>query len=110
MKNFVQRGSTLSLLVAAAVAAGEAVLVGKIFGIAVFDVPAGEVGEFETAGVYQLPVLPADVAAQGAPLYWDADDERLTVTAAGNTRVGVAVEAKAAGAAMALLKIDAVIA
>lgn len=110
MKNFIQKGQTLTLLAAAAVLAGQALLVGKIFGVAVADVAAGESGEFETAGVFELPVLATDVAAQGAILYWDAANSRLTTTAAGNTRVGVATEAKANGAATALIKIDAVIA
>ena len=109
MKNYIQRGNTLSLLVASVVAAGEAVLVGKIFGVAVADVAANDTGEFTTEGVFELPALATDVAAQGAILYWDADDKRLTTTAAGNTRVGVAAEAKANGAATAFLKIDAVI-
>ena len=110
MKNYVQKGSTLTVAVAAAVAAGEAILVGKIFGVAVAAVAAGEAGEFVTEGVFDLPILAADVVVQGAPLYWDADDKRLTIADAGNTRVGVATEAKAAGGATVPLKIDAVIA
>ena len=110
MQNFVQKGFTLTLLAAAAILAGEAMLVGKIFGVAVADVAAGESGEFQTEGVFELPVLGTDVAAQGAILYWDAVNKRLTTTAAGNTRVGVAVEGKANGAATAIIKLDSVIA
>ena len=109
MQNFIQKGHTLTLLVAAAVLSGGAVLVGKIFGVAVADVAAGEEGEFETQGVFDLPALGTEVAAQGAILYWDAVNGRLTTTAAGNTRVGVAVVAKANGAATASIKLDAVI-
>jgi predicted RecA/RadA family phage recombinase len=110
MKNFIQKGHTLTLLFAAGAVAGQAVLVGKIFGVAVADVAAGDTGEATTEGVFELPALGTDVAAQGAILYWDAVNSRLTTTAAGNTRVGVAVEAKANGVATALIKIDAVIA
>lgn len=110
MQNFIQKGGTLTLLVAAAVQSGGAVLVGKIFGVAVADVAAGESGEFETCGVFELPALVTDVAAQGAILYWDAANHRLTTTAAGSTRVGVAVVGKANGGATAQIKIDAVIA
>jgi len=109
MKNFIQKGLTLTLLAAAAVQSGEAMLVGKIFGVAVNNVAAGETGEFETEGVFELPALGTDVAALGAILYWDDANKRLTTTAAGNTRVGVAVEAKANGAATAIIKLDAVI-
>jgi predicted RecA/RadA family phage recombinase len=110
MQNFIQKGSTLTLLVAAAIQSGEAVLVGKIFGVAVTDVAAGESGEFDTTGVFELPALVTDVAAQGAILYWDAANHRLTTTAAGNTRVGVAVGGKSNGMPTASIKIDAVIA
>lgn len=110
MKNFIQKGNTLTLLLAAGAVAGQAVLVGKIFGVAVADVAAGDAGEVVTEGVFELPALGTDVAAQGAILYWDAGNSRLTTTAAGNTRVGVAVEAKANGAATAVIKIDEVIA
>lgn len=109
MKNAIQAGVTLSLLAAAAMLSGEAVLVGKIFGVAVANVAAGQQGEFRTEGVFELPALGTDVAAQGAILYWDAANKRLTTTAAGNTRVGVAVVAKANGPAVATIKIDAVI-
>jgi predicted RecA/RadA family phage recombinase len=110
MKNFVQNGMILSLVAAAAVNAGDGLLVGKIFGVAVANVAAGASGEFQTVGVFQLPALATDVAAQGAILYWDAANKRLTVTAAGNTRVGVAAVAKANGDATATIKLDSVIA
>ncbi len=109
MKNAIQKGVTLTLLAAAAIVSGEAVLVGKIFGVAMTNVAAGQQGEFETEGVFELPALGSDVAAQGAILYWDSVNKRLTTTAAGNTRVGVAVVAKANGPALATIKIDAVI-
>lgn len=110
MNNFVQKGHTLTLFAAAAVAAGAAMLAGKIFGVAVADVAAGESGEFETEGVFNLPVLTTDVVAQGAVLYWDDANDRLTTTAGALTRVGVATEAKANGVATVRIKIDAVIA
>lgn len=46
----------------------------------------------------------------GDVLYWDATNKRLTTTATSNTRVGVAVEAKAGGAATARIRLDGVIA
>lgn len=109
MKNFIQPGAVLTLLAAAVVLSGEAVLVGKIFGVALSSVAAGASGEFQTEGVHELPVLSTDVVTVGAPLYWDVANKRLTVTVASNTRVGVATVAKAAGGLTALLKIDAVI-
>lgn len=109
MNNFIQKGHTLTLVSAAAIAAGAAMLKGKIFGIAVNDVAASGSGEFVTEGVFELPALSTDTAAQGAILYWDDTNKRLTTTAAGNTRVGVAAEAKAAAATTAIIKLDAVV-
>lgn len=109
MKNFVQPGRVLTLISVGAILAGDALLVGKIFGVALSNVAAGASGEFQTEGVHELPALVTDVAAVGAPLYWDAVNKRLTVTAAGSTRVGVATAAKANGAATVAIKIDAVI-
>ena len=110
MNNYIQEGNTLTLVADAAIAAGEAMLKGKIFGVAVKNVAANEKGEFRTAGVFELPALGTDVAAECAIWYWDSGNKRLTITATSNTRVGVAVEAKAAGATTAIIKLDAVIA
>ncbi|SCU73552.1 conserved hypothetical protein [Cupriavidus necator] len=110
MKNFVQCGDTLTLPAPYAVNSGDAVLVGKIFGVAVAAVANGADGEFKTNGVFDVPALGTDVAAVGAALYWDSVNKRLTTTAAGNTRVGVAVAAKANGAATARIKLDETVA
>lgn len=109
MKNFIQPGSTVTMTLAYAVVSGQAVLVGKIFAIAVNSVAANTPGEFERTGVFLLPANLPDQAAQGVPLYWDAANARLTTTAEGNTRVGVAAEAKVANSDSASLLIDAVI-
>ena len=106
MKNFIQTGAVLTLLSVAAVQSGEALLIGKIFGVAVANVAAGATGEFQTEGVFELPTLSTDAATVGAILYWDAANKRLTTTAAGSTRVGVAVVAKVAGGTTATIKID----
>ncbi|MBN9475400.1 MAG: hypothetical protein ABS43_01760 [Bordetella sp. SCN 67-23] len=110
MQNFVQSGRTLTLPAPYDVASGGAVLVGKIFGIAVTDVASGAQGEFDTEGVFTLPVLGTDTAAVGAVAYWDATNKRLTTTATDNTRVGVFVAAKASAVAVGQIKVDAVIA
>lgn len=110
MKNFVQHGDTLTLTPPAAVASGEAILLGKIFGVAVAALLANVPGEFVTEGVFDLPALGTDTATVGAILYWDTANKRLTTTAAGNTRVGVAVAAKANGDATVRIKLDETVA
>ncbi|MCF1444490.1 DUF2190 family protein [Ralstonia nicotianae] len=110
MKNYVQQGDTLTLTAPYAVNAGDAVLVGKIFGVAITSIAAGADGEFVTEGVFDLPALGTDTPAQGAVLYWDSANKRLTTTATSNTRVGVATVAKAAGVATVRIKLDETVA
>ncbi|MGA3769663.1 DUF2190 family protein [Ralstonia pseudosolanacearum] len=110
MKNYVQQGDTLTLTAPYAVNAGDAVLVGKIFGVAIASIAAGADGEFVTEGVFDLPALGTDTPAQGAVLYWDSANKRLTTTATSNTRVGVATAAKAAGVTAVRIKLDETVA
>ncbi|AEI76546.1 hypothetical protein CNE_1c11910 [Cupriavidus necator N-1] len=110
MKNFVQKGDTLTLTPAAAVASGEAILVGKIFGVAVTAVAINTPGEFVTEGVFDITALSTDTASVGTVLYWDSTNKRLTTTSTSNTRVGVAVAAKANGDTTARIKLDETVA
>ena len=110
MKNYIQQGDTLTLTAPYAVNAGDAVLVGKIFGVAIASIAAGADGEFVTEGVVDLPARGTDTPAQGAVLYWDSTNKRLTTTATSNTRVGVATAAKAAGGTAVRIKLDETVA
>lgn len=107
MKNAVQMGSTISHTPAADRASGAATLIGVRVGVAVSAVPANTPGLFAVEGVYTLPKLAADNVAQGALLYWDAVNSRLTTTTAGNTQAGYAFEAAGAGVAVVDIKINA---
>ncbi|SEO04143.1 Predicted phage recombinase, RecA/RadA family [Paracoccus alcaliphilus] len=98
-KNFIQPGNTLTIPAPAGVLSGDVVIAGEIVGIAQGDAGAGEPCDVTTVGVWELPKVAADAVTVGAPIYWDADDSLATTTAAGNTRLGTAVEAAASGAA-----------
>jgi predicted RecA/RadA family phage recombinase len=97
MKNAISEGQTIDHAPAAARAAGAATLIGAVgngmLGVAVTDVGAGVSGVFRIKGVFELPKLTADVVAQGALLYWDNTNLRLTLTSASNTLAGRAFEA-----------------
>ncbi|MGT2507906.1 DUF2190 family protein [Cupriavidus basilensis] len=109
MKNFVQCGDTLTITAPYALNSGDAVLVGKIFGVAVANIANGADGEVITEGVFDVTALSTDTPAQGAVLYWDTVNKRLTTTSAGNTRVGVATVAKANGVTTARIRLDEVV-
>lgn len=107
MKNKIQDGKVLTLTAPYQRNAGEAALVGKIFGVAVNTVASGVEGEFETEGVFDLTKLTTDDVAQGVDLYWDNTNKRLTVTATGNTLVAKAVKAAGTSATTVLAKLNA---
>lgn len=107
MKNFVQHGEVIELVAAAAVASGAGVLVGTRLAVAETSAAIGESFAAKVLGVVTLPKLAADVVAQGAQLYWDDANKRLTTTAAGNTLAGFAFRAAGNGVATVDISINA---
>ena len=108
MKNFIQPGEQIEVTLAAAVASGEPMLIGSLFGVAV---KAGEIGEkvvFSLEGVFELTKVTADVMAQGAKVYWDNTAKKLTTTAMGNSLVGVAWAAAGNGDTKVQCRLDSV--
>lgn len=100
MKNYVQKGDTLTLTVAdvtdaVAISAGEGYLVGTIFGVAQHDVAVGASGEFAVVGVFDLDKVSAQAWTAGAAIYWDNSARNCTTTSGGNTLIGKAVQAAA---------------
>ena len=71
MKNFVQQGETLTIVAPYAVSAGQGVLVGSLFGIAVNDALIGASVEIRTEGVYEVAKTSALAISQGDALFWD---------------------------------------
>lgn len=96
MRNHVQPGNILTIPAPAAVASGGVVIAGSIIGIAAETVAAGEMVDVDVVGVFALPKVAADAVTLGAPIYWNATTKLATVTASGNTKLGVATEAAAA--------------
>jgi len=94
MKNFVQPGRTLTASAPiGGVLAGEAILVGSIFGIATGSALEATEVEITTEGVFVLPKATGEAWSFGDALYWDADTKKLTKTSTDNKRVGAAVAA-----------------
>lgn len=107
MKTGIVEGLTIEHAPAAARASDAATLIGTRLGVAVADVAANQVGVFRIEGVFELPKLSTDVVAQGALLYWDNTNLRLTTTASGNTLAGFAYAAAGSGVATVQIKINA---
>lgn len=97
MKNAVSTGSVISHTPVATVSSGAMVLIGTKVGVAVADIAAGVAGSVQMTGEFQIAKLSTDVVAQGAALYWDNTNKRLTTTAGGNTYAGYATGAAGNG-------------
>jgi len=98
MKNYVQPGNTITLAAPYAVASGDGLLVGAIFGVATGAAASGDNVEAGLVGVYDLAKAPSQAWSVGAKVYWDNTNRRCTTTASGNTLIGVATEAVPGGA------------
>jgi predicted RecA/RadA family phage recombinase len=95
MKNYVQKGDTLTLVAPYDVAAGQCALVGSLFGVALNDVKNTVSGEFRVKGVFDLAKVNAQAWTQGAAIYWSSSNKNCTTVSSGNTKIGVAVLAAA---------------
>lgn len=107
MKNAVSHGNVLSYTAAAAVASGAMVLIGTRVGVAIADIALGATGAVQVVGEFTISKLSTDVVAQGALLYWDNTNKRLTTTASGNTLAGFATAASGSGTGTVNIKINA---
>lgn len=107
MKNAVSMGLTIDHAPAAQRLAGAMTLIGVRVGVAVNDVAATVSGVFYVQGVFEIPKLSTDVVAQGAALYWDNTNLRLTTTSSGNTLAGYAFAAAGNGVATVQIAINA---
>jgi predicted RecA/RadA family phage recombinase len=96
MKNYVQKGDTLTLTVAdvtdaVAISAGDGYVVGSLFGVAQHDVAVGDSGEFAIVGVFDLAKVSAQAWTAGVAIYWDAAAGNATTSSGVNTLIGKAV-------------------
>lgn len=85
----VQSGDIITLTASRAVTAGQGMLQGATFGVALNDVANGATGEFMLEGVHTLPKVGAQAQAEGVAVFWDNVAFNVTTTSAGNTRIGV---------------------
>lgn len=99
-KNYVAEGHVLNYTNASGslIASSTPVLIGKRLGIAIADIPDGATGALAVEGIFTVAKLSTDTPSQGALLYWDATNSRLTTTASGNTQAGYAATAAGNGA------------
>lgn len=111
MKNYIQKGDTLTLIPAAAVSSGIGYLFGTgLFGVATADVASGVAGEFLTEGVVEIAKTSALAISTGDRLYWDATNKCVNKTATAQQCVGIAVADAANPSATVKMKLGAYVA
>lgn len=104
---FVQPGEVIDHTAGANIASGQVVLMGARIGVALKAIANGETGPMQVTGVFNIAKLSTDNMAQGALLYWDNTNSRLTTTASANTLAGFAAAAAAANTTSVNIKINA---
>lgn len=104
---FVQPGEVIDYTAGANIASGQVVLMGVLIGVALKAIANGETGPMQVTGVFNIAKLSTDNMAQGALLYWDNTNSRLTTTASGNTLAGFAAAAAGASTTSVNIKINA---
>lgn len=105
MKNFVQNGKMIEVTLAAVITSGTALLIGTLLGVAVTSGGIGDVINFQTEGVFDLPKA-AGAITVGAAVYWDDTAKNITTTASGNTLIGKCWVAAAGGDATVSVKLS----
>lgn len=109
MKNYVKPGEVLTLVAPYNVASGAGLLVGSIFAIASASAASGGTVEGVTVGVFDLLAEGAgsgQAFAIGEAVYWDDTAKRVTKTSTNNTKIGVAVAAKATADVVARVRLN----
>ena len=101
---YVMSGDVIDYVAGSAISSGQVLLIGARIGVALTAIASGAVGAVRMAGVFTIAKLATDVVAQGALLYWDNANSRLTVTVDANVLAGYA--AKAAGNGVTTVEIN----
>ncbi len=105
MTNAIQPGKHVAVTAPRAVASGEGVLVGSLFGIATAAALISTEVVIETHGVFSHAKTSAQAWSAGDPIYWD-DTNHVFDNVTG-TLVGVAVEAAANPSATGKVRLNA---
>lgn len=109
MKNFVSEGLALDFTApAGGVVAGVPLIIGALLVVPSTTAAEGERFSGWTEGVYEFDAAThatTQAWTEAQLLYWDDVAKKFTITATGNTKRGVAAEAKASTAATGKVKL-----
>ncbi|MEM6440047.1 MAG: capsid cement protein [Pseudomonadota bacterium] len=98
MRNYVQPGRTVTVPAPAALASGEGVQIGELFGVAATAAESGAAVALTAEGVFELPKeATTDAYAIGDAVEWDAANRRVAALDSG-AKIGVCIAAAGATA------------
>ena len=104
---YVMSGDVIDYTAASAVSSGQILLVGARIGVALTSIAVGATGAVRMQGIFTIAKLSTDAMTQGALLYWDNTNSRLTTTSTGNTLAGFCATAAGAGTTTVEISINA---
>lgn len=88
MKNYVQKGGTIDVVLAAVIASGAPLVVGALVGVAEVSGAIGDTVAVKLEGVYTLNKAVGAIS-QGAQLYWDDTAKNVTTSSASGANLAV---------------------
>lgn len=108
MKNLVmQSGRNLTVPAPYAVAAGDGVQVGVVFGIASSAAAIGKPVVIDTGGVYDIKKTAGQaLTAFTTPVYWDNTAKSITAVSTSNLLIGIPTAAAAGGDATGRVRLN----
>ena len=108
MKNYVQEGDYIEVVLPYARTSGQGVLLGALFGVCVVDGASGASINIHTEGVYDLEAATGagTDAVVGAKAYWDNSAKKITPVSSNNSYIGAFMAAKATADAVARVRLN----
>lgn len=108
MKSYLRPGDVFMVTAGADIPAGQGVVSGRRFGVAITAIANGASGACQRTGVVNLAKTSANTFAVGDPVYWNDTTKAVTSTASGNRNIGTAEVAAGSGVLWLEVYLDAV--
>ncbi|MCL2119432.1 MAG: DUF2190 family protein [Planctomycetaceae bacterium] len=89
---FIHEGKAIDYTPTADMTAGTVVVLGDRVGVSIVDTPAEVLGALQVTGVFDFEKDNTVIPLYGR-VYWNATAKKATVTATGNTLLGIALNA-----------------
>lgn len=102
---YVQRGDNIDYTPTKKIAYMEVVPLAARIGVALSEIPKGEMGSVTLVGAFRLPATTGEIEI-GAEVYWDKSDNAIVAAASTDTvRAGYAIAPKEQADTVALVRI-----